>query len=427
MEENDFHYFSPNIKAIEQEEVEIHSKFNSSFLQSKSTKKRKTKPKGILETNKRTKIETRKDAKENGNSMKSSWIETEKEWECYLDGIKPNNHLPSLYSLNDSEQEKYKELIKLRNEIRSLSPTYRLIFYEEKGLELLTLSKCNQLSQIDWRTCSNYFFTCLTILEPILFQNFMKESKFQNLSKNRINIFYKLIYYSCNNNNNDNNNKKCLKIKQQQQFEIAIACVKWYSTITQLSSYAQIEQYVKYLFFDIWFIHLYRSSKVDFFHSETKKHLLSGIIKHHDPICKSSILKYEKTLFDKSGLCIEIDEDYYYMRILPWFATSEETHQYSFGIYTKEVEFICFTIPSIPNTQKVLNEFFKNDIFFQDLMTTELERKLYTLLKELPREICFLIVQYLRSIFFQVKKQTPSTSKLQDKNQKLKIISALHR
>ena len=173
---------------------------------------------------------------------------------------------------------------------------------------------------------------------------------------------------------------------------------------------------LNYLLFDIWFIFLYQNHNVNFFDSEleTKKHISSGIVKRRDLTYTSLQSFLHKTR--PSGLCIEIDQgEEYYMNI-SIVSTPTKDSPHAFGIRSKKEnnsEFLFLTIPSIPNTQHVLNEFFQNDIFFQDLITEGLNKKLYRLLKQFPFEVCLLITQYLRSIFYKEQKQ-----KSQKKNKK---------
>lgn len=248
----------------------------------------------------------------------------ERDYESQLNSIEPENHFPSLYEVEDYQKREYEKLMKLREKIQFLLPCYRQIIYEEKGLELLCESKSNQLSQINWKNCGNYFFSCLSKLDPILFENFMKESKFHNLCKTRIISFYKYTQ----------KNSPLF----QKHFEIAIACIKWYNLIQQSVFFSRVQNYLEYVLFDLWFLRLYQGKKLTFIadspitkiikiegkKKKNKKNqkqkqkpprMLHGILISRDcelfnEICK---LKYHRKTpiyaNQASRLCIQINDD----------------------------------------------------------------------------------------------------------------------
>ena len=321
-----------------------------------------------------------------------------------MDSIRPKNKFRSLVLLNKEQKKDFKHLMQLRQKVKCLPLLYREIIYNEKGLELINESKCNPLYQINWRNCSNYFFTCVSNINRNFFENFMKESKFQNLSKLRIISFHKK------------------QQSEKKQFDRVIASVKWYNIIIQLdSSLTRIENYLKYLFFDLWFFRLYQEKNLEFTENspsdiseneneihntdddnKKSRFVVSGILKRRDhglylERCKRNDFFYFPTT---SRLFVKIDNVDFSLQhkqlTLPC---------YLFGIYyfynqENNGRFLQLNVKSIPNTQQVLNEFFKNDIFYQDLITEGLEKQLYAQIKQFPSDICLLITQYLRSIFF---------------------------
>ena len=360
----------------------------------------------------------------------------ERDYESQLNSIQPENHFPSLYVVEDYQKREYEKLIKLREKIQFLLPCYRQIIYEEKGLELLSESKSNQLSQINWKNGGNYFCACLSKLDPILFENFMKESQFHHLCKTRIISFYKYTQ--------KNSHRYPLF---QKQFEIAIACIKWYNFIQQSVFFSRVQNYLEYVLFDLWFLRLYQGKKLTFIadspiikikiEGKNKKNnknqkqkqqppkILHGILRSRDcelfnEICK---LKYHrKTPFSAnqaSRLCIQINNDDEKKDTVDLLLLLENKKfcppPYEFGISypfnddenkgkqrnNNNKEFFHLNVESIPNTQNILNECFKTDVFFEDLRTEGLDKELYIILKEFPCEICLLITQYLRSIFYK--------------------------
>ena len=372
--------------------------------------------------NEKKEKENQEEEEENNNNKEEE--SNERDWEFHLTSIEPKNHFPSLYVLKDNEKKEYEDLMKLRKKIEILPFHYRQIIYLEKGLELFTESKSNQLSQINWKNCGNYFLTCLSKLNPLLLEIFMRKSQFHHLCKSRIISFYKYCCCSCASSHPF----------FQKQFETAIASVKWYHIIQQPLSFLKQVNYLQYLLFDLWFLHLYQGKTLEFFlvdknevdqkkktKNKQKKNkdnqatkIQTGILTERDSelfdeVCKRKYSGKKRPLYANNGsrLCIhlnEMDGDL--------LLENKEVHPppYVFGILYPSFnhnndlikkEFFHLNVKSIPNTQNVLNEFFKNDIFFQDLVTKGLDKELYSILKEFPCEICLLITQYLRSIYYK--------------------------
>ena len=299
------------------------------------------------------------------------------------------NDLTQLQNLLPRAHKEINKLIQEENQKEKQGKVYRPIINELKW---------NQLSQINWKNCGNYFFTCLSKLDLHLFENFMTHSNFQHLWKSRIISFYKKI---CTLGNN----------KKQEQFETAIACVKWYSMIIQSRDLYQIESYLQFLFFDLWLVHLYQGKNLEFVNVDSqhntankknnrkRQQIISGVLQGRDGdfYLKSCKNKFRERIWnDGSRLCIQVDNVDYLLQ------NKNLNPPFVFGIfYNDEInqkEFWHLNVPSIPNTEIILDEFFVHDMFYQDLITEGLNQKLYILLNQFPHEICLLITQYLRSM-----------------------------
>ena len=335
--------------------------------------------------------------------------EEEQDWEPHLNSIKGKNHLRSLYPLNKKKANQYKELIQLRKKITTLPDLKRQQIYQDNGLELLCRSKSNEISKICWRKCGIYFLSCLHELHTILFDHFVKELQFQNVNKTRMISFYKGFLQR----NNDDN----LNLNLKNLFEIAIACLKWFNIVLQLHSLPNIKKHLKFVFFDLWFIDLYQGQNLEFVSSESninnnkknnkkeekKKIILSGILKDRAVLHSGSTTTRNSCT---SFLNIDINGKLFKLN-----KYKKSIHFHYFGILyslnpNTEPVFFNLKVKSIPNTQDVLNEFMRDDIFFQDIITDGIEKQLYIYLpQQFPFDLCRLITEYLRSIFYTQQKK----------------------
>ena len=328
---------------------------------------------------------------------------TPNETELYLDSIPAKNHLPSLYSGTETEKNQYNEFRELKKKIKILPYFYRKVIYEEKRLKLFCKSKRNEISQIDWINCCEYFLLCLSEINPNLYKSFTHLYKWEYISTTHIISCYGRL------------NKTSKKSKNKKTgLERGIACVKWYNIIQQLNkSLSEIKKCLDHMFFDLWFIQVVKGKILDFVFVKNNftTYKISGILttSKTEYIETPDIKQFfgQTHIQSDSQLSFIINNrDVVPFRCRePWCNSTNDS--YSFGLYypfpsktTPDLGFYLLNINFIPNTQDVLTFFFKNDLFFQDLITEGVDKELYNVLNQFPISLCELITQYLKSIFY---------------------------